>query len=76
MSRTYHHSRKHAKGPSAQLMFNNWMYATPAWWIRLYMSHPRRHHDVALLLKVVGDVVDADNAAFAVGGRKPHIYYW
>lgn len=76
MSRTHHHSRRHAKGPTAKLMYDNWMYATPAWWVRLHMIKPKRHDDRALLRKVAADAVDADSATFAVGCRKPHVYYW
>lgn len=73
MSRTNHHG-KHG---------SRWLFkmprpygSTPGWWVALFMNRPRRRRDRRLLERVVKGLVDADEAAFSVGGRRPHVYYW
>jgi hypothetical protein len=49
---------------------------TPMWWVHCFMTKKRRKIETAMLRRVVHGIVDADNAAFPLGNRRPHIYYW
>jgi len=40
------------------------------------MNRPKRRRDAALLAAVVAGKIDPDAAAYAVGGRRPHVYFW
>ena len=72
MSRTHHHSRKHGERKGMRINYS----ATPGHWVTTFMTRPRRRQDATLIRHVMAGDVDADNAAFHLGSRKPHVYYW
>jgi len=74
MSRTYHHSRRWGKRHFYRL--STAIGPTPSWWVAEFMNRPKRRRDAALLVAVVAGKIDPDAAAYAVGGRRPHVYFW
>lgn len=59
-------------GPGSTWCFNQ----TPAYWINLYMTRPRRRINKALCRGIVLGSNDWDETPFPLGNRKPHVYYW
>ncbi|ESP91517.1 hypothetical protein PL2TA16_00316 [Pseudoalteromonas luteoviolacea 2ta16] len=52
-----------------------WLCQTPKWWIKLYMTKPRRRENQRLCHAILKGQ-DPDGIAFPLGNSKPHIYYW
>jgi len=73
MARTFHHSHKFGKRHAWQF---HYLGNSPSWWTRLHMNRPKRMADRRLLHRVAAGNIDPDGAAFALGSRKPHVYYW
>ncbi len=74
MSRTYHHSRKWGKRHAVKLGF--WHKDEPRWFVHMFNIVPKRRQDARLLTRIATGRTDPDDAAFNLGSRKPHEYYW
>ncbi len=48
---------------------------TPQWWIKDYMTKPRRRESTRLCYSIIKGE-DPENIAWPLGNKKPHIYYW
>jgi hypothetical protein len=70
MSRTYHHSKW---GRRHYSKLSGWLSNNPSWWVRMFMTVPRRRKDAELLRRVIAGRVDPDGAAFEppARGRRP-----
>ena len=75
MSRTHHHGGFKGSWVKRPIGFR-WFRSTPSFWTRYYMSRPRRQRDRLRLWQVVSGFIEADEATYSVGGRKPHVYFW
>ena len=75
MSRTY---RRDPYQPHLGKRFRDGrkhMTSTPSWWVREYMNRPKRHKNTSLC-HLIKKGYSADDVAWPVGNRKPHVYYW
>lgn len=52
-----------------------WLHHTPKWWVKLYMTKPKRRANRALCTDIMHGA-DPDELVYPLGGRKPHEYYW
>jgi hypothetical protein len=50
--------------------------SSPAWWVKLFMTRPQRRVETHLCRLLGQESIDADEAIFPLGNRKPHEYYW
>ena len=74
MSRTYHHHWKYGKRHYVRLLPH--VGPEPTWYSHLCVTVPNRRRDGRLLHRIAAGDIDADSAAFSVGSRRPHEYYW
>jgi len=49
---------------------------SPGWWVKLFMTRPRRREEAQLCRLLCLETIDADDAVFPLGNHKPHKYYW
>ncbi len=52
-----------------------WLSHTPKWWVKLYMTRPKRRQNTAVCRAIVKGA-DPDEMIYPLGNRKPHRYYW
>jgi hypothetical protein len=52
-----------------------WLGHTPGWWVKLYMSRPRRRQNKRCCMAVLKGK-DPDGLVFPLGNHRPHEYYW
>lgn len=52
-----------------------WLGHTPKWWVKMFMTRPRRRRN-RLACRAVLKGADPDCIAWPSGNRKPHEYYW
>ena len=52
-----------------------WLDHTSKWWVKLYMTRPKRRANRALCVDIMNGA-DPDELVAPLGGRKPHEYYW
>lgn len=50
--------------------------STPGWWVKLFMTRPRRREEALLCRLLEKGSIDADEAVFPLGNHKPHKDYW
>lgn len=62
--------RKHT-GPHSTY----WLNHTPKWWVKLFMTRPKRRKN-KMACSAVMRGADPDNMAFPLGNKKPHEYFW
>ena len=53
----------------------DWLNHTPKWWIKLYMTRPKRRRNKEVCTAIMKGK-DPDDLVYPLGNRKPHIYYW
>jgi len=53
---------------------NPWL-CTPGWWVRQYMSRPRRQQNHRVC-RAVEKGADPEGLVFPLGNGKPHVYCW
>lgn len=49
---------------------------TPGWWVKLFMTRPRRREEAHLCRLLEQGSVDGDEVVFPLGNHKPHKDYW
>ena len=49
---------------------------SPGWWVGMFMTRPQRRTEARLCRLLCRESIDADEAIFPLGNRKPHEYYW
>ncbi len=52
-----------------------WLKNTPKWWIKLFMTRPKRRQNKAVCMAIMKGQ-DPDDLVYPLGNRKPHVYYW
>lgn len=73
MSRTFHHG-KHGKRWVYNISYACW--PTPSWYVCMFMNRPQRHRDREMITAIIQGKIDMEEAAFSLGNRKPHVYFW
>ena len=73
MSRTRHHGDK-AKERAFGAGWR-WLSQTPGWWVRLFMTKPKRA-ETTRLLKKVGRIPNIEDAPEFPVAKKPHKYFY
>lgn len=56
----------------------SWIHSggTPGWWVKLFMTRPRRREEAHLCRLLEQGSVDGDEVVFPLGNHKPHKDYW
>lgn len=52
-----------------------WLKHTPKWWVKMYMTRPKRRQNKAVCTAIIRGA-DPDDLVYPLGNRKPHLYYW
>ncbi len=52
-----------------------WLNQTPGWWVKLYMTRPKRRVNKKLCAAIVQGH-DYDDMAFPCGNCRPHEYFY
>lgn len=53
----------------------NWLGHTPKWWVKLFMTRPKRRKNKAVCVAIIKGE-DPDGMTFPLGNHRPHEYYW